>query len=418
MLTSCRAAKALSLGWAVALLTILFAPASDARAQTRLIPKGDKYFERQKKRCEQARPGACEKVREMLKRSEEGRELAKGALSACKKGELPRCEEFKALSTANALQTWQRHFRRAKKPLDRVTEAPTALAEYLVADNALRGRKTQSKSVSLPRITREKVLETYRRIPAPVRALTDGKLMGFTVVRELGSSARMLEIHDKSGHTAAYLMILDQSLLDRDPNEWATERESSAFRSDGNYTLSIEIIENKETPSSAGTFPESSVGLALLKEIGRILALEHSLLPRKLAPTRVKILGKDWDGVNFFRLSWQMSEGTPVSKFDSAFPQRRALAPQATPDQRLPSVQIPATYQALSNTNFPTLRAAISPAEDFSESFATYVHAVLRKRPYRYLLRKKGTEPKIIESCWKSPRCEDKKAFFKSFVGE
>ena len=67
---------------------------------------------------------------------------------------------------------------------------------------------------------------------------------------------------------------------------------------------------------------------------------------------------------------------------------------------------------ALKRSNLESLYSISSPAEDFAESFATYVHAVILGRPWRLDLFADGSEVDRMTSCHLDGRCPKKTAFF------
>jgi hypothetical protein len=102
------------------------------------------------------------------------------------------------------------------------------------------------------------------------------------------------------------------------------------------------------------------------------------------------------------------------SVFDNQFRLRPEVVYYKTPKLGLDSAE--SAYGQLSNTSFPTLYGALSPFEDFAESFVSYVHAVVDKRPWQIRLYR-GTElKKTFELCWSEPRCEQKRKFMEQLL--
>ena len=66
-------------------------------------------------------------------------------------------------------------------------------------------------------------------------------------------------------------------------------------------------------------------------------------------------------------------------------------------------------YEWLNQTNFPTLYAATSSADDFAGSFANNVHVVLDERPYEIRLKQAEHSANLLGSYWDLPRCASKK---------
>ena len=74
------------------------------------------------------------------------------------------------------------------------------------------------------------------------------------------------------------------------------------------------------------------------------------------------------------------------------------------------------TYAALEKTNFPTLYAATNPFDDFAESFASYVHTVLMRKPFAVRIYRDGRLEKEYGSCWDQPRCAEKRKILEGLL--
>jgi len=83
---------------------------------------------------------------------------------------------------------------------------------------------------------------------------------------------------------------------------------------------------------------------------------------------------------------------------------------------RLAASDMPAAYASLGKTNFPTLYAATSPGDDFAESFASYVHTVMMKRPWEITIRRDGKVAATYRTCWQEPRCAAKRAILERLL--
>ena len=69
-----------------------------------------------------------------------------------------------------------------------------------------------------------------------------------------------------------------------------------------------------------------------------------------------------------------------MSHWEKAFPNRKDVVFYFGP--KLEASQMRLVYQSLEQSTFPTLYAATHPADDFAESFASYVHVVMMGRDY------------------------------------
>jgi len=73
-------------------------------------------------------------------------------------------------------------------------------------------------------------------------------------------------------------------------------------------------------------------------------------------------------------------------------------------------------YRDLAATNFPTLYAATNPSEDFADSFVSYVHTVLLKRPWEITIRYDGKVALTYGSCWEEARCAAKRRILEDLL--
>ena len=72
----------------------------------------------------------------------------------------------------------------------------------------------------------------------------------------------------------------------------------------------------------------------------------------------------------------------------------------------------PDLMNAIKRSNFESLYSTSGPAEDFAESFATYVHTIIMGRPWQLSLYVNGKKTDEMTSCHIDGRCPRKTAFF------
>jgi hypothetical protein len=128
------------------------------------------------------------------------------------------------------------------------------------------------------------------------------------------------------------------------------------------------------------------------------------------APTGV-VPGKYY----FFDLSWKVEDGRYATRFEADFPKRRDV--RFYFGAKLDAADMPAIYDALEKTNFPTLYAATHPADDFAESFASFVHVVMLGRDHEVRLYRQGNLVKTVGPCWGQARCAYKRTALESALG-
>lgn len=102
----------------------------------------------------------------------------------------------------------------------------------------------------------------------------------------------------------------------------------------------------------------------------------------------------------FASLSWRFSDDRNkyVTLFDNDFKRRTNVVYYF--GARLDAEEMVPSYSMLESTNFPTLYAATRPGADFAESFASFVHTVLMKRPFAIRIYVDDNIAKTFEMCW------------------
>lgn len=114
--------------------------------------------------------------------------------------------------------------------------------------------------------------------------------------------------------------------------------------------------------------------------------------------------------------SWSSDRtGQPFPRDGQGFAQRGDVAYYV--GAKLGIAEAGPIYRALATTSFPTLYAAMNPWYDFAESFATYVHVVLLRKPWEVQVRGIGDDVETFGPCWGQPRCERKERVLRALLG-
>jgi hypothetical protein len=289
-------------------------------------------------------------------------------------------------------------------PIDRrVVVAPAKLLDYLNLDNRLRGFPNRPRYTRLDPQFLQDMTAALAGIPSAVKTLVDSRLMGIFLVQDLGGTGYTDYVYDGQRQAAGAFIVLDADVLTRVANQWATWKENTPFNESAEFGLEA-IIED-----GTGDNRTQALQYILLHELGHVASVGRKIHP-------------PWDGWDcvtdpptayaFFGLSWELS-GEPdckvISKFDhTGFHYRTEVVYYF--GARLPLSDSPAVYAELERTNFPSLYAATSPADDFAESFATYVHAILMGKPFSIRIEGPGEVASQFTGCWGTERCQDKQA--------
>ena len=167
------------------------------------------------------------------------------------------------------------------------------------------------------------------------------------------------------------------------------------------------LIYRQELKTRTNDNRKQALQYILLHELGHVASVGSNLHPP----------WDNWDCTSqppgqfpFFQLSWQLSDPvtcTVISKFDdSGFEHRSDVIYYF--GARLAEAVSPEVYAQLEQSNFPSLYAASSPADDFAESFVTYVHTVLMGKPFEIRIDRQGKRLITFTGCWGQERCADK----------
>jgi hypothetical protein len=314
-------------------------------------------------------------------------------------------------SQAVTIQYWGNTWE--SEPLQRrIAPAPEALIARISMENEMSGFLERPVATEPPLEFFEALRSIASRLPEPVIHLAEKRVIGIFTVNNLGSSGYTEAVMDEHGKETYAIIVLDRGvLLKRTANEWATWKENSVFQPESGKNISLRMkieAEGNDTIVNAIRF-------ILTHELGHALGIvSHVHPPWDDSKPAVTV------ALPFPTLSWKMgSDGKIVSLFDNVFPERKSIRYYMFAKAPLSNDQIVSTYKNLKeHTNFPSLQAAASQWEDFAESFATYFHVVLEKRPWQMIVETSSQPPVLIDSCWNESRCFAKKTFMQKWFAE
>lgn len=284
---------------------------------------------------------------------------------------------------------------------ERVFVAPKEVIQYIDLDNQKNGFQNKPFAPKVTKDFMKDIKSAIDEIPSTVKTLLDKKFIGVFLVNDLGGTGYTDRIFNEKGEAVASFVVLDYRVLQkRSANEWATWKESTPFKSDPTYSIEA-IIQPKESDNR-----KYAIQYILLHELGHVISVNKNFHPPwGLPPSHIQNIEK----YKFFNESWRVEDNNYISKFDSTtMPKRKRVIYYF--GAQLESNQMQQIYSGLENTNFPTLYAATKPGEDWAESFVTYIHNVLMKKPFLIKLKKKDKVIKEFKLCWGTPRCAKKEA--------
>jgi len=305
-----------------------------------------------------------------------------------------------------SIQFW-RQGDTGRNPKTRIGPAPPELIEFLRLDNTFQGysEKPVPASANSEFITDVEI--AMASLPETIQTISRRMVFCIALIRDLGGGTGYMDVvAGVDGSAVGGFIVLDEGALDRTANAWASWKEQSAFRSSAEQRFDVQI-----EPPESDTRP-NAIRYILLHELGHVIDAVLGV---------TQIAGGNTQNIRsrgFYGLSWidpppsqrtVLPGDTLRSRYDATWPEREQLAFYTFENSRFTLNDAASVYEWLRQTNFPTLYAATSSADDFAESFANYVHVVLDKRPYEVRLEQQQLSTNLLGSCWNSPRCASKK---------
>lgn len=297
----------------------------------------------------------------------------------------------------------------ARPLLERIGPAPAEVVDFITRDNIMRGFPNRPRPSGLPPEFRQDVEQALLEIPSAVRQRLEEKLAGIYFAVDFGGTGFTDAVATADGSENSGFVVLDSTILSlRTANVWATWKENSPFAPESGFRLRAEI----EDPADDNR--RNAIQYILLHELGHILSIGEQIHPAWTKPPQdVKSITE----FGYFSLSWAPPNGESryQSLFDEHFPQREQIVYYFGATFSLG--QSVAIYDALGATNFPTLYAATSPGDDWAEGFASYVHTVMMRKPFRIHIYRSGQLIEEFGPCWQEPRCAEKRSIIERFLG-
>lgn len=307
---------------------------------------------------------------------------------------------------ATDVASWQAML--ALPAAERIAPAPPQLVEYIALDNIANGYQERPRAARLDAGLLADVKAAIADLPMAIWALFDERLVGVYFVEGLGGTGYTEYVFDAQGKPTKGFIVLDAGVLaDQRANAWATWKENTPFAPGTSYRLDARI------EAAADDNRRNAIQYILLHELGHVLSIGADIHPPwNLSPKEIDAAAK----YPFFDLSWTIDRKADKyrSRFDANFPQRASTVYYF--GAKLAAADMLPAYASLKATNFPSLYAATLPGDDFAESFASYVHVVLMRRPWQVTISRDGEPVEIFRACWGEPRCAQKQQMLERLV--
>ena len=240
--------------------------------------------------------------------------------------------------------------------IDRVTDAPNELLS-LYADTD----GTPLHAYRPSGDERAKIGEVFDRLPARHREVLEQRLIGVYCVENFAGSG-MADYIIGPGDALYAVLILHPRVFEMDASELLTYRANTAFRQeDSDIELIIDVSEEV-----------SGLAYIMLHETTHIVDYVERHTPY-VEPGMYELFGRSGHDTSFTDEVWE-DYRVLGSSVDFVYqPELRFYGIGDEP--KLSNIDLPSTYQALSQTPFASLYASISWAEDFAE-FVTFYYLV------------------------------------------
>lgn len=183
------------------------------------------------------------------------------------------------------------------------------------------------------------------------------------------------------------LIFFDVDALNRTANAWMAYKESTPF-------------ELSEQRSILGRLAEAA-------DDSRRVLLEFVLV-HELAHVADKTQPRDAAIREFEGLSWPRRDTLADAPLVH-YPARKQLPP-------LPDALVEPYFELLASGAFASPAAVSNAGEDFADSVATYMHTVMRGRPWQLELYDSGQLLMQLNTCWEEARCSEKRALIEELL--
>jgi hypothetical protein len=291
--------------------------------------------------------------------------------------------------------------------IERFGPAPEELVRYVVHVNAASGIPCTPTAAFVPPDLLHDLKCAIAGMPTVVVGALQNVLLGIFFTRDLGSSAITDVVVDENGNILGSVVALDlDAFVSRVANEWATWKESTPFSRAESLTLQMQIAEPDDNTRA------TALQFLLLHEFGHVLTAGRRFLPIWWLPPDFMTATADYE---FLQLGWEISaEKEIVPRAEEDFAGRGAVSYYG--DAELDDHAMLAMYQSLQQTSFVSLYASINAYDDFAETFATYVHCVLMKKPFRVRIYRGEVLEHETDDFWSSSRSAPKRAFMSQLL--
>ena len=229
------------------------------------------------------------------------------------------------------------------------------------------------------------MITVVRVLPRPFAKLFRRHVCGVVWMHGAPMTGTLKLVNDDDGQHAIILLNVDN--LQSSPNEWLGFKEASVFEPNPDREL-------RGTMTSPG-------------DERRTVLLEF-LLVHELAHVLDALANEDQLIAEFKSVSWPRTD-LLASVETLHYAQLRGGEP-------LSDDQLEAYFDVTSAGAFSDPSATDNAMEDFAESVSSYVHGVLRGRPWKLEVWRRGQLVRTLSLCWGQERCREKQRILEELL--
>jgi hypothetical protein len=276
----------------------------------------------------------------------------------------------------------------SRVPEDRVGLPPAIYAASLLRNPDLEQessqRLEQQQLRPVPADLVQDMVTVVRKLPQPFAKLFQRHVCAVVWMHgaPMTGTLKLLEGDDQHG-----IILLNVDNLQSSADEWLSFKETSVFEPN----------------------PEREIRGVMAAPGGeqRTVLLEF-LLVHELAHVLDGVFNEDPLIAEFKRVSWPRT--------DLLAGVRTMHYAQDRGGEPLPDDQLEAYFNATSAGAFCDPSATDNPMEDFAESVSSYLHGVLRGRPWKLEAWRRGQLVRALSLCWGQERCREKQRILEALL--
>jgi hypothetical protein len=226
--------------------------------------------------------------------------------------------------------------------------------------------------------------EVIRGLPRPFANLFERHVCAVVLIHGAPMSGTLAMLGKEPGRS---LVFLNADYLNQSPNSWLVFKEKSPFQPSAAWGLRGKLAEPDQDTRKV------LLEFVLVHELGHVVSRAMEGDPTIAA---------------FMRASWPRQDALAATPLVH-YPERSNLAP-------LPDDKIEAYFDLIASGPFPSPASVSNSDEDFADSIATYMHTVLRGRPWELELERGGQVLRSLHTCWDEARCSAKRQLIEQLL--